>query len=124
MADCDESEQSAAITVTVSLAEGATAASSGTARLKLFLHDKMFMDAGAALAGTADVTVTAGAAVAVLLTPDPAAAQVGKTFGEMVQGSYYVSLDIDAGDRTYTAGPAFNLRPGRAAELVLKHKTS
>ena len=41
----------------------------------------------------------------------------------MVQGSYYVSLQIDAGDLTYTAGPAFGLQAGGAStELVLKNK--
>eukprot|EP00928_Gymnodinium_smaydae_P046888 TRINITY_DN31262_c0_g1_i1.p1 TRINITY_DN31262_c0_g1~~TRINITY_DN31262_c0_g1_i1.p1 ORF type:complete len:127 (-),score=23.89 TRINITY_DN31262_c0_g1_i1:67-447(-) len=104
-----------AITVNVTSTSG-----SGDATLLLFLHDRMLADAPAALAAKATVQVQEGKVARAVLDPDLSVKQVGKSYKEMINPVFYVSLDCDKSTLTYEDSPVFGLNIGQTAQLQVK----
>eukprot|EP00192_Tetraselmis_astigmatica_P017938 CAMPEP_0117657134 /NCGR_PEP_ID=MMETSP0804-20121206/5172_1 /TAXON_ID=1074897 /ORGANISM="Tetraselmis astigmatica, Strain CCMP880" /LENGTH=113 /DNA_ID=CAMNT_0005463575 /DNA_START=108 /DNA_END=449 /DNA_ORIENTATION=+ len=96
----------------------------GTASLKLYVYDKLLMDAAAAEVASQKVTVIEGERVVVALRPDPRVEQAGKTYEEMYSPSMYISLDCSSSTLTYATGPVFDVKPGDTVDLALKAKDS
>mmetsp|Transcript_3865 Transcript_3865/g.6463 ORF Transcript_3865/g.6463 Transcript_3865/m.6463 type:complete len:131 (+) Transcript_3865:130-522(+) len=98
----------------------------GVVVLRLYMHDRLLMDAPAALASEVTVTVPPRGIITnqVVMTFDKAMVeQIGKTWDDMADPSLYVSIDASKSDLTYTAsGPVFGIQPGDTAELELKAK--
>mmetsp|Transcript_7531 Transcript_7531/g.8630 ORF Transcript_7531/g.8630 Transcript_7531/m.8630 type:complete len:206 (+) Transcript_7531:62-679(+) len=91
--------------------------------LLLYMSDKLIADAPATLAAVEfSVIPETQSSFLIVLRPDMTVRQCGSTWEEMVDPSFYVSLDVGKSSLTYKNGPVFGVVPGSTVELVLKSK--
>lgn len=92
----------------------------GSAKVSLYLCDNALADASAAQAASGQAQLTGSGPATVELIPDPDTKQHGKSYSEMIEPSYYVSI----GDGDLFAPPIFDVKPGETVEMSLKKRSA
>jgi len=111
------------ITVNVWLTTDSTAG--GMALIKLYLYDNMLADAPASLVTEQEIDVPAkatGRPLRVILPIDSSITQLGKTYSEMADGAYYITIDSSSysSGLIEVSGPEFDISPRDKVSILLK----